>query len=192
MDPAAAAAIGVYMSYCFKCGTRLIEKECVNYGISDGMIPFCPKCGEFLFPKFSVAVSMAVFSPDFGRVLLIKQYGRDRNILVSGYVMKTESLETTLERELMEEVGLKASSYRFNASEYFEKSQTLMCNFIVRAGSENFVLSEEVDHAEWYDLNSAGQAVAEGSLAEKFLLLAIGKISSPAPEPSPFHFSRQT
>ena len=58
------------------------------------------------------------------KILLIKQYGRDHNVLVAGYVNQKESLEETLIRELEEEIGLKVKAYRYNRSEYFPNTNT--------------------------------------------------------------------
>ena len=74
------------MSYCTECGTELKLKYLEN----EGMIPWCETCQAYRFPTFNVAISTIVYSPDGGRILLIKQYGRDRNILVAGYVNKGE------------------------------------------------------------------------------------------------------
>ena len=163
------------MSYCIECGTKLIIKHCVCHGVDEGDVPYCETCGEYRFPMFNTAVSMVVFNKDYSKILLIKQYGKDRNILVAGYVSKGEYLEHALERELKEEVNLDLISYKFNASRYFEKSNSLICNFIVQ--SEGTVkLTEEVDYAAWYSLEEVKQAIAPNSLAETFLNLALGKI----------------
>lgn len=164
------------MKYCYVCGEKLEEKECYNCGVLDGLFPFCPKCGEFRFPFFNSAVSMVIFNKDCSKTLLIKQYGRDFNILVAGYVNKGETLETALERELKEETGLCAVEYKFNKSRYYEKSNSLINNFIVRIKNEEFTLNAEVDFAKWYTLDEAKEAVYKNSLAEYFLNLAMGKI----------------
>ena len=72
------------MEYCMFCGTRLYDKELEG----EGKIPFCDSCGEYRFPLFSTAVSMIVLNQAKNRIMLIKQYGRDRYILVAGYVNK--------------------------------------------------------------------------------------------------------
>lgn len=166
------------MKYCFKCGEKLIEKECFNCGLSDGFFPYCPNCNEFRFPFFNSAVSMVIFNKDYSKILLIKQYGRDWNILVAGYVSKGENLETALVRELKEETGLNAVSFKFNESQYFEKSNSLINNFIVQVEDENFELNQEVDFAKWYTINEAKDAIYKNSLAEYFLNLAINKINN--------------
>ena len=77
------------MSYCEKCGTFLIEKELEH----EGIVPFCPSCGEYRFPMYNVAVSMIVLNEENGKLLLIRQYGKDYFRLVAGYVNRTEALE---------------------------------------------------------------------------------------------------
>ena len=89
------------MEYCMFCGTKLKDMELEG----EGMIPFCGKCGEYRFPVFRTAVSMIVINKDKDRILLIKQYGRDRYILVAGYVNKGEDAEDAVCRELREEMG---------------------------------------------------------------------------------------
>lgn len=164
------------MNYCVKCGNKLTLKENFNCGISEGMIPFCEECQEFRFPMFNVAVSMVIFNKDFSKILLIKQYGNNFNILVAGYVSKTENLETALKRELKEEVNLNVINYKFNESQYYPKSNSLICNFIIQVDNEDFKLTNEVDSAKWYNIKDAQNNVLKGGLAEYFLNLAIQKI----------------
>ena len=166
------------MKYCSECGAELTEKECINFGISDGMIPYCPKCNEFRFPKYNVAVSAVIFKKKKKKILIIQQYGRPRNILVAGYVNKGENLSSALVREIKEEINLDVKSYKFNESQYYNGSNTLICNFIVQAKDENFALSQEVDGAEWFDIETAKDVVYKGGLAEIFLNLAISKLPS--------------
>ena len=164
------------MKYCSECGSELIEKECINYGINDGFIPYCPVCQEFRFPKYSVAISAVIFNPVYSKILLIHQYDRPQNILVAGYVNKCENLATALVRETKEEVNLDIKSYKFNEPEYYKASNTLICNFIVQAANEAFSLSQEVDGAEWFEIDAAKEVVYKGGLAEKFLNIAVSKL----------------
>lgn len=155
------------MKYCSSCGHPLIVKELEH----EGMIPFCEHCKEYRFPIFNTAVSMVVLNPQKDKILLIKQYGRDHNILVAGYVNKGEALEEALRRELKEEIGLNVHALRYNKSEYFEKTNTVVCNFIVVADREclDFVSDWEVDHAAWYRFEQAKIEVKPCSLAQRFL-----------------------
>ena len=163
--------------YCYKCGEKLIKKECINCSINEGLVAFCEKCNEFRFPFFNVAVSTVIYNADLSKILLIQQYGRKSNILVAGYVNKSETLEQALIREIKEEVNLNIIDFMFNESRYFEKSNSLICNFISVSDSEEFKLNSEVDGANWYKTEEAKDVVLKDSLAEYFLNKSIGKTS---------------
>ena len=75
------------MKYCSECGTKLIEKECEI----DGLVPYCPTCKQFRFLMFNSAISTIIFNPTKDKILLIKQYGKDFNVLVAGYIIKGEN-----------------------------------------------------------------------------------------------------
>ena len=64
--------------HCFECGTALIEKELEE----EGIVPYCPKCQQYRFPMYNVAVSMIVVDEETGKILLIQQYGKPSYILV--------------------------------------------------------------------------------------------------------------
>ena len=104
------------MKYCSECGTKLILKEC---GI-DGEVPYCPTCKQFRFPVFNSAISTIIFNPTKDKILLIKQYGKDFNVLVAGYITKGENAKETLIREIKEEVSLNVVEYTYNDNEYYQ------------------------------------------------------------------------
>ena len=163
------------MNFCYECGTKLVSKHLDG----EGEIPFCERCGTFRFPIFNTAVSMEVLSPAKDKIVLIKQYGKDKNILVAGYVNKGESAEETVAREVREELGISVGQIRFNQSAYFEPSNTLMLNFSCVAETEELHINEkEVDSAAWYTLGEIEKAIFQGSLAHKFLLEFLRKNKS--------------
>ncbi len=171
------------MKYCINCGEELTQRECINYGINEGYIPYCPKCEEYRFERFNTAVSAVVYNPKKTKILLIRQYGRSVNILPAGYVTKGENLREALIRELKEELDIEAAEIYYNDSEYYKKSESLICNFIVISTSERYELSEEVDYAKWYDIETAKEVVYKESLEEnlslahKFLYLAVERLN---------------
>ncbi|MGN0470105.1 MAG: NAD(+) diphosphatase [Acutalibacteraceae bacterium] len=155
------------MNYCYECGTRLIEKELEN----EGIIPYCTKCGQYRFPIYSSAVSMIVQNPSRDKILLIKQYGKPNYVLVAGYINKGESAENAVIREVREEIGLDVTEVKFNKSEYFEPTNTLMLNFLCIADSESLAAlnTDEVDYAQWFSLDDAKSNIKPNSLAQRFL-----------------------
>ena len=77
--------------HCWECGAALIEKPLEG----EGIVPFCPVCGEYRFPMYNAAVSMIVVDENTGRILLIQQYGRPSYILVAGSTERGSSSRPT-------------------------------------------------------------------------------------------------
>ena len=107
--------------HCFECGTALIEKELEE----EGIVPYCPKCQQYRFPMYNVAVSMIVVDEETGKILLILQYGKPSYILVAGYVNRGEAEEHAVVREVREETGLEVEHLRFNRT-YIRSAQGII------------------------------------------------------------------
>lgn len=155
------------MNNCYECGTPLVLKECGE----EGMVQYCEHCKEFRFPIFNTAMSTVVFNQKKDKILLIQQYQRNRNVLVAGYVTKGESVEDTVVREVMEEIGLNVIHREFVKSEFFPPSNTLMLNFqsIVDSEDLSHLNTKEVDRAAWFSIEEAKEAIVKPSVAERFL-----------------------
>ena len=152
--------------HCRECGAALIEKELKN----EGVVPFCPECGEFRFPMYNVAVSMIVVNHQTKQILLIQQYGKPDYVLVAGYVNRTESLENAVVREIKEETGMTVSEIRFNRTRFFERSNTLMCNFTAFIENDaELHTNEEIDSFAWFSFDEARKNIRPNSLAAYFL-----------------------
>ncbi|WP_407425935.1 NUDIX domain-containing protein [Treponema sp.] len=153
-------------SFCPKCGTALVIKELED----EGNVPFCPKCSDWRFPMFNVAVSMIVIDESTGKILLIKQYGRPFYILVAGYVNRGERPEDAAAREIKEETGMTVSRVSFNRTSFFEPSNTLMCNFTAFVpDSSSLNTNKEIDSYSWFTPEEARKNIKSDSLAQKFL-----------------------
>ena len=153
--------------YCRECGTKLIKKELEH----EGLVPFCPKCDQFRFPQYNVAVSMIVINKAEDKILLIRQYGRPFFILVAGYVSRGEALEDAVRREVREETGMTVSSLKFNRTQFYEKSDVLMCNFTAFVDNDTeFDPNYEIDSYGWFSREDARKNIRPDSLAEYFLV----------------------
>lgn len=154
------------MKHCIECGTKLQTKYLDN----EGIIPYCTTCEQLRFPVFSTAVSVIITNTAKDKILLIQQYGKERNILVAGYINKGENAEETVKREVFEEVGLYATDITYNRSEYYSKTNTLMLNFTCSVKYDDYVINtNEVDRVSWFTIQECKKHIAHGSLAEKFL-----------------------
>lgn len=159
------------MTYCPECGHPL-EKKFLEH---EGDIPYCSQCESFRFPVFNTAISAILFNETHDKILLIKQYNIPQHILLAGYVSQGENAEATVAREINEELGLTVKSLTFNATKYYERSNSLMINFAVTVtGDVN--PNYEIDDWDWFSIAEAKRAIKDGSLAEQFLLEFLAKI----------------
>lgn len=155
------------MIHCMECGEKLIVKK---HDKDDLVLPYCPVCVEYRYPIYNIAVSMIVIDEKSGQILLIQQYGRPSFILVAGYVNRGESLETAVARGLMEETSLVISKIEYNKSKFFEKSNTLVCNFTVFVNNASEIsCNDEIDLYQWFEPDEAIENARPNSLAKAFL-----------------------
>ena len=113
--------------YCRNCGEKLSLRFCEN----EGLIPYCNRCENYMFPQFSVAVSMVVVNRAQDKILLAKHAEDEDFILFAGYVKKGENAEKTVPREIKEELGLDVVKTKYTFSRYYQPKDILMLNFIV-------------------------------------------------------------
>lgn len=152
--------------FCGECGCKLEDKELKG----EGMVPYCKNCGQYRFPMYNVAVSMIVVNESNGKILLIQQYGRQKNVLVAGYVNRGETEEEAVTREIKEETGMTANKIKFNRTKFYEPSNTLMCNFTVFVKDDSeLMVNDEIDNYNWYYPEDARREILSGSLASEFL-----------------------
>ena len=105
------------------------------------------------FPKICPAVIIGVTHGD--RILMSKYTGRiyKNYALLAGFNEIGESIEETVSREVMEEVGLKVKNIRYYKSQPWSFSDTLLMGFFCDLdGEEEINLDrEELAMAEWFD-----------------------------------------
>ncbi len=123
--------------FCGRCG-------CPTVHDSKERMVRCTSCGNMIFPKICPAVIVAVTDND--RILLTKYTGRMyRNYaLIAGFNEAGETLEQTVEREVMEEVGLKVKNIRYYKSQPWGLSGSLLSGFFCELdGDDKITLQED-------------------------------------------------
>ena len=131
---------------CGKCGgnTKHSEKE---------RMLECPVCGAIYYPGISPAVIVGVTS---GSRLLLSRYANRPVVnfaLIAGFCEIGESVEDTVRREVMEEVGINVKNIRFYKSQPWGFSSSLLMGFYCDLdGSDAITLDQnELSSAEWFD-----------------------------------------
>ena len=92
--------------YCGTCGTPTVHSETER-------AVCCPKCGRTIYPRIIPAVIVGVINGD--RILLTKYAGRDVPFyaLIAGFTEIGETFEETVQREVMEEAGIRVKNIRY-------------------------------------------------------------------------------
>ena len=132
--------------FCGHCGAPMA------HGTSERS-QVCPRCGQTVYPKICPAIIAAVYDGD--RLLLTRYRGRPftRYALVAGFNEIGESIEDTVRREVMEEVGLRVKNLRFYKSQPWVFTDSLLMGFFAQLdGPDAITLQEdELSEAAWFD-----------------------------------------
>ena len=129
--------------YCGRCGGEN------GYHPTERALQ-CGKCGHVIYPRINPAVIVGVIKGDS---LLITRYrsGYAHNALVAGFTEIGETLEQTVEREVMEETGIKVRNIRYYKSQPWGMAQDLLAGFFCEAEEESEIHMDENElrYAEW-------------------------------------------
>ena len=132
--------------FCGKCGHPMKKDE------KERML-FCEVCHTREYPKICPAVIVGV--TDGNRLLLTKYAGREytKYALVAGFAEIGESIEDTVRREVMEEVGLKVKNITYYKSQPWSFTDTLLFGFYCELdGDSKITLDEtELSVAQWFE-----------------------------------------
>ena len=115
----------------------------------------CLDCGRVVYPQICPSVIVGI--TDDSRILMTKYASSHSNYkkyaLVAGYAEIGESLENTVAREVMEEVGLKVKNIRYYKSQPWSFSDALLVGFFceVDGNAEIKMDTEELSAAEWFE-----------------------------------------
>ncbi len=128
-------------AFCGRCATTMQHK-------ADERALICPACAKIEFPTLSPAVIVAVTDGD--RLLLTRYANRGyrRWALVAGFAEIGETLEETVAREVMEEVGLRVKNLRYYKSQPWGYSQSLLVGFFAELDGDDTITLDEYELAE--------------------------------------------
>lgn len=154
--------------FCPDCGNKLNEKIIRD----EGLVPYCEGCQKPLFDIFPACIIVLIVN-EYGEAALLSQsYISDKyRNLVSGYIKPGETAEECAVRETEEELGIKIKNLRIIRTSWFDKKDILMIGFIAEAAKSKFILSDEVDSAEWIPVEKALNLVHPGETSSSYTLI---------------------
>lgn len=136
--------------HCPYCGGRLHAREA-------GHVLHCDACGREQFPRTDPAVIMIVAHGEPGsedeRCLLGRGalWPEGRFSTLAGFAEPGETLEDTVRREVLEEVGVSVGEVEWFGNQPWPFPSSLMLGFLARATTTEIVLDEkEMADARWF------------------------------------------
>lgn len=152
--------------FCGRCGARMVHDEV------ERMVR-CPECNTMEFSKLFPAVIVGIVDPTTDRVLVSRYANREykKYALVAGFCEMGETVEQTVHREVMEEVGLSVKNLRYYKSQPWPPSSSLLFGFFCELdGDARITLDEhELEHAEWLPRADLPKEEADYSLTRDMM-----------------------
>lgn len=132
--------------FCGHCGVPMVHDE------KERMMR-CPKCGRTRYPVICPAVIVAVVHD--GKLLMSRYAGRSYKnyALIAGFAETGETIEQTVHREVMEEVGLPVKNLHFYKSQPWAFTGTLLMGFFCELDGSNETITleeDELSEAGWF------------------------------------------
>ena len=131
--------------FCGACGSPTVHDS------RERMLR-CPSCGNTIFPRINPAVIVAVTDGD--RLVLTKYAGRNyaNYALIAGFTEIGETVEQTVQREVLEEVGLRVKNIRYYKSQPWGIDGNVLLGFYCDLdGSDEIHLDEtELAVGQWH------------------------------------------
>ena len=131
--------------FCGKCAGHMVRKE-------DERALYCPDCGLVAYPRINPVIIVGIIDGD--KILLTKAANSEYKnyALVAGFMEIGETLEDTVRREVMEEVGLKVKHIRYYKSQPWAFSESILTGFFAEVDGDTVpVLDEkEISEARWF------------------------------------------
>ncbi len=132
--------------FCGSCGAPMKHSD------RERMI-YCEHCNEPIYPKICPAVIVGIIDRKTNRIVVSRYAdGRRASVaLIAGFAETGETIEETVHREVMEEVGLKVKNLRFYKSQPWTFTDSLLFGFFCEldGDAELTIDKKELAEAMW-------------------------------------------
>ena len=159
--------------FCGRCGTPTAPRTTERSRE-------CPACALVAYPRLAPAVMALVRRlPDEILLARAPRFPPGMYSALAGFVEPGETLEQCLEREVLEEVGVRVRNLRYFASQPWPFPHSLMIAFV--ADWENGKIRAdplEIEAAGWFKIRSLPQLPAPISIARRLIDAVVAEMSA--------------
>ncbi|KAA6350357.1 NADH pyrophosphatase [termite gut metagenome] len=130
----------------------------------------CPACREEFYPSIAVAILALVRKDDSILLVHAHNFKGKFQSLVAGFLETGETLEECVQREVLEETGLKIKNITYFDNQPWPFPSSLMVGFIADYESGEIKLqNEELSFGAFYTKNNLPELPGKPSLAKKMI-----------------------
>ena len=150
--------------FCGRCSAKTVQGP-------DELSKRCTRCGTVYHPRLSPAAIVLVRRGD-DELLLARSPGFPKGMysVLAGFVEPGESIEETISREVLEEVGVEVENVRYFGSQPWPFPHSLMIGFTADyAGGEIEPQVGEIEDAGWYRLDALPDLPPRVSIARAMI-----------------------
>ncbi|MCQ2228316.1 MAG: NAD(+) diphosphatase [Bacteroidales bacterium] len=149
--------------YCGVCGTKLVDSSTLT-------ARECPSCKNLIFPRIEPCIIVLISKGD--QILLLRHVQRNQDIYacLAGFMEAGETAEHAVEREVMEETGLKVKNIKYFGSQSWPFPAQLMLAFTAEYESGEIKLqADEISSAKWFSRDDSPAMPPPGSIAYRLI-----------------------
>lgn len=151
-----------HSSFCPACGTPTKQQTPI--------MKKCPSCGFELYPPVSTATIVLIKREDEILLVHARNFRGTFYGLVAGFLEAGETLEQCVEREVLEETGLRVKNITYFDNQPWPYPSGLMVGFIADYESGEIKLQEEeLSAAAFYKRDNLPEIPRKLSLARKLI-----------------------
>lgn len=130
----------------------------------------CTGCGKEIWPTVATAIIVLVTRGEEALMVHARNFRGDYYGLVAGFVETGETLEECVEREVMEETGLRIRNIRYFASQPWPYPCGLMVGFTAEyAGGEIKLQASELSAGDFFTKDNMPDIPGKVSLARRLI-----------------------
>ena len=149
--------------FCGQCGTATVNR------MHERAVE-CPACGLANYPRLAPSIIVAITKGDQLLLGRAPHWREGWYSVLAGFVEPGETLEGCVEREVMEEVGIKVKNIRYFGSQPWPFPNSLMIGFTAEHASGEITPDpSEIEDAQWFTKDALPNLPSKISIARKLV-----------------------
>ena len=158
--------------YCGSCGAETVDHPSEQAKI-------CPACSLSWYPRISPCIIVLITRGEEMLLARSPRFTEGMYSTLAGFVEPGESVESTLKREIAEEVAIGIKNIRYFGSQPWPFPGQLMLGFFAEhASGEIHIDGVEISDAGWYHFRNLPLIPGEGTIAGRMIRWQVDQLGA--------------